>query len=234
MNVALILSGGFGTRLGADIPKQYIKVNNKMIISYCMETIIKHPLIDAVWIVADSSWQDELICEFSRVNLTMDKFCGFSSPGASRQESIWNGLKDIRDHVDKDSYVMIHDAARPLLSADLISRCVEGCCGYDGVMPVIPVKDTMYYTTPNGNEIDSLMERNRLVAGQTPELFHLEKYYNALKDLTLQELNDIHGSTEPAYRAGLRIALVSGEERNYKVTTKEDLDRFSQQMIYRR
>lgn len=228
MNIALILSGGMGTRLGADIPKQYIKVDNKMIISYCMQTIVEHPLIDGVWIVADKLWQDLLRKEFLENGIAMEKFCGFSNPGNSRQESILNGLADIRKQVREEAYVLIHDAARPLLSDRLISDCLKKVVGHDGLMPVIPVNDTMYLTDMTGKKIECLVDRERLVAGQAPEVFSLEKYYRVNADMTREELSKVHGSTEPAYEAGFDMVLISGEEINFKVTTPSDLDRFRQ------
>lgn len=228
MNIALILSGGTGTRLGADIPKQYIKVNNKMIISYCMKTIVEHPLIDGVWIVADSLWQEELQKEFKDNGISMAKFKGFSNPGDSRQESILNGLENIREQIREEAYVLIHDAARPLLSEGLITSCLREVVGHDGLMPVLPVKDTMYLADASGRKIQSLIDRNRLVAGQAPEVFSLEKYYRINAEMTKEELNEVHGSTEPAYDAGFDMVLIPGEEINFKVTTPSDLERFCQ------
>ena len=138
MNIALILSGGTGTRLGSDIPKQYIKVNNKMIIGYCLETLIDNDNIDYIQIVADEAWHSEI--EKESVN---PKFKGFSKPGANRQLSIYNGLTDIKKYADDDSFVLIHDAARPFLTGELINACFEAVHGHDGVLPALPMKDTV-------------------------------------------------------------------------------------------
>ena len=83
MNVALILSGGTGTRLGADIPKQYIEVGEKPIICYCVEQLLGHDKIDAVQIVADQSWHDEIRNWISEEDINK-KFKGFSLPGENR------------------------------------------------------------------------------------------------------------------------------------------------------
>ena len=161
MNTALVLAGGTGTRLGADIPKQYIEVNGRMIIDYCLKTLNESDYIDAIRIVAEPVWQDKI-----RVP---EKFIGFSRPGKNRQLSIYNGLKDIQEYIlnvsihnnNKNIYkdkvaakteinsintVLIHDAARPLLKEDTISLCMDAIYkdGYDGAMPVLPMKDTIY------------------------------------------------------------------------------------------
>lgn len=226
MNIALILSGGIGSRLGADIPKQYMKVNNKMIISYCMKTLTNHPDIDGIQIVADIMWQERIEEEFRQQNIFSSKFYGFSMPGESRQGSILNGLKDIKTKVSGNTYILIHDAARPLISNRLITECLRGVIGHDGLMPILPVKDTMYLTDNYGNRINQLLERERVVAGQAPEVFLFEKYYKINTEMTVDEINCVHGSTEPAYKNGLDIVLIPGEEKNFKITTKEDFERF--------
>ena len=121
MNVALILSGGTGTRLGADNPKQYIEVGGKPIICYCAERLLRHDKIDAVQIVADQSWHDAIRNWILEKDINK-KFKGFSLPGENRQLSIFHGLEDIRKYASDEDFVLIHDAARPLLSEGMISE----------------------------------------------------------------------------------------------------------------
>lgn len=230
MNIALILSGGTGARLGSDVPKQYIEVCGSPIISYCMESIACHGGVDAIQIVAEEEWQ-ELICE-SMEQLSIDtesgilkKFKGFSKPGTNRQLSILNGLEDIRRYADDSSYVLIHDAARPMLSAQQISDCLYAAEGHDGVIPVLPMKDTVY-CSKDGRTITSLLNRSQIFAGQAPELFVLGKYYEANTALLPDRILQINGSTEPAVMAGMDIAMITGDEGNFKVTTRADLERF--------
>lgn len=224
MNIALILSGGTGTRLGADIPKQYIEVGGKPIICYCVEQLLEHDRIDAVQIVADQSWQD-LISDWISDSNVINKFKGFSLPGENRQLSIFNGLENIRKYASDDDFVLIHDAARPLISKKMISSCVDAVAGYDGVLPVLPMKDTVYLSV-DGKKVDSLIDRNQIHAGQAPEIFNFGKYFEANKQLLPSEILKINGSTEPAIMAGMNIALIPGDERNFKITTKADLERF--------
>lgn len=224
MNIALILSGGTGTRLGLDIPKQYIEVNGKPIISYCIEALSIHGRIHAIHIVAEPFWQRQIESWLLAADIRK-KFKGFSDPGSSRQLSILNGLKDIRKYADDSACVFIHDAARPLLSARQITDCLNGICGYDGVLPVLPMKDTVY-RSKDGKSVDALLNRNEIYAGQAPEAFRLGKYYEANESLIPEKILNINGSTEPAIMAGMDIAMIPGEERNFKITTKEDLERF--------
>ncbi len=226
MNTALILSGGTGSRVGADIPKQYIKVHGKPIIQYCLETIACHERIDAIQIVADSIWQDFII-EYRKDSVFERKFKGFSLPGVNRQLSIWNGLEEIRKYASDQDLVFIHDAARPLISRDLISECLKAAAGYDGVLPVLPMKDTVYMSE-DGEKITSLLERNQIFAGQAPEVFVLGAYYRANQLLFPEKIFKINGSTEPAVLAGMKIRMIPGDEKNFKITTKEDMDRFEE------
>lgn len=224
MNVALLLSGGTGTRLGADIPKQYIEVGGKPMIAYCIERLSRHAGIDAIRIVAAPEWQ-ELIAESLKDSDINKKFCGFSCPGENRQLSIVNGLEDIRNEIREVSLVLIHDAARPLLSEKLITDCLNAATGHDGVLPVLPMKDTVYAST-DGKCITSLLKRSEIYAGQAPELFCFEKYYEANIRLLPDAIRQINGSTEPAIMVGMDIAMISGDENNFKVTTLADLERF--------
>lgn len=231
MNIALVLSGGTGTRLGGEIPKQYRVVGGKPIISYCLETFIKQEEIDAIQIVADLTWQD-FVAENSNMSIGdaitwKKKLKGFSLPGENRQLSIWNGLQDICNYAGESDVVLIHDAARPLLSEKLILECLNGMEGYDGVLPVLPMKDTLYLSE-NGEKISGLLNRSQIFAGQAPEAFRLGKYYRANKALFPEQMKQINGSTEPAIIAGMKIRMIPGDERNFKITTKDDLMRFEE------
>lgn len=226
MNIALILSGGTGARLGADVPKQYIEVCGNPVIHYCIKRLSEHPGIDAIQIVADSAWHGRI----ENCLLTADsanKFMGFAVPGANRQLSIYNGLKAIKAYAADNDYVLIHDAARPMLSAQQISDCLDAAAGHDGVIPVLPMKDTVY-CSKDGKTITSLLNRSQIFAGQAPELFVLGKYYEANRTLLPDKILQINGSTEPAVMAGMDIAMIIGDEKNFKITTRSDLERFEQ------
>ncbi len=224
MVVALILSGGTGSRIGTDIPKQYLPVNDKPLILYSMEAIVNHPQIDAVQIVADPLWHEFLNKCMNEANLTK-KFRGYSLPGENRQLSIYNGLSDIKKYTTDTDIVFIHDAARPNITNDMMSNYIASMNGYDGLMPVLPMKDTVYLSR-DGKKIDELLVREHVVAGQAPELFIIGKYYEANKRLLPDKIMDVKGSSEPAVMAHMNIATVPGDENNFKITTMADLKRF--------
>jgi 2-C-methyl-D-erythritol 4-phosphate cytidylyltransferase len=269
--------------MNMDIPKQYIEVNDRMIITESIRPFLECELVSAVQIVADEMWREMIIDEYRvlsdyylgemKLSISMSdsaegsmdfstdvvdvaypledravyendhvrncdeeglyKFHGFSDPGDNRQLSILNGLKDVYgdccDSVsgafDEDVLVIVHDAARPLVSVALISACINACEGHDGVMPVLPMKDTVYLSE-DGKAVSSLINRDQIFAGQAPEVYRLERYIKACEKLLPDKIMDIRGSTEPAIMDGMDIVMVPGDEGNFKITTRADLERY--------
>lgn len=224
MNTALILSGGIGSRMGTEIPKQYIEVQNRLVISYSIEVLSRHARIDAIQIVAAPQWHEKIV-----ESLTMydkdKKFRGFSVPGENRQLSIYYGLTDIRSFAKDSDIVLVHDAARPLLSEQIITDSLSAVEGHDGVLPILSMKDTIY-KSEDGRRIDALLDRDKLFAGQAPETFRIGVYYQANRRLRFDQMLSINGAAEPAFMAGLDIVMIAGDEDNFKITTKKDLERF--------
>lgn len=233
MVIAIVLAGGRGMRLTSDIPKQYIEVEGKPVISYCLETILNMRAIDYVRIVAAKEWHS--VIENSIKNEQKEKLLGFTAPGDSRQLSIWNALEDLKDFVrDKKNIIVIHDAARPLVSDRLLLKGIRTTMEHEGALPVLPMKDTVYYTE-DGVAVSSLLDRQKVVAGQAPEFFDYKLYYDANASLVKNSrIYEINGSTEPAVIVGMDIALIVGEEENFKITTNADLERFRQIMRARK
>ena len=229
MNIALILSGGTGTRLGTDIPKQYMEINGRSVISYCIERLVKHDGIDVIQIVADRHWRDTILECLEKYDCPecgdKRKFRGFSEPGENKQLSIYHGLEDIYQYASESDIVMIHDAARPLISMQMITDSLRAVEGYEGVIPVLPMRDTVY-KSEDGRKISALLDRSRIFAGQAPETFKLGPYLEANRRLLPDDILRINGSTEPAVMAGLDIVMIPGAEDNFKITTWADLESF--------
>ena len=228
MNIALILAGGTGTRLGADIPKQYIEIKGRPIIVYGMAPFFNSEKVDAVWIVADAFWQ-EFIEKQVKIQQNKEKFRGFARPGENRQLSIYSGLQEMQSETKPDDLVIIHDAARPCLTDKLLQKCLSAAEGHDGVLPVLPMKDTVYYSE-DGVHVSGLLQRSNVLAGQAPEVFRYGKYLEANQALLPEKILQVNGSTEPPVLAGMDIVTIPGDEKNYKVTTQEDLKRFRKEM----
>ena len=219
MTTAIILSGGTGTRMGKCIPKQYLEFAHKPILIYSLITFNLHPLIDKIIIVADKQWHEKIDKWILDENI--NKFSGYAVPGETRQFSIINALEKIQASGGANN-IIIHDAARPLVSAELITSCLTSLHNHDGVMPVLFAKDTFYLLDEHGMA-SKLLPRSCLVAGQAPEAFNFEKYYAANKSLSYKEITKINGSSELALKCGIEVATVPGDEKNIKITTPNDL-----------
>lgn len=228
MNIAIILAGGTGTRVGGDIPKQYLEAGGRPVIRYSLDICFGSGEIDGVHVVAEPCWRELIEAHLPEGN--REKWKGFSEPGETRQLSIWNALTDIAGYAGAEDIVFIHDAARPLLSGGLLHRCLQSVKGHDGVLPVLPMKDTVYYSE-DGRRISGLLKRSSIYAGQAPEVFVYGKYYEANRALFPEKIRAINGSTEPAVMAGMDIVMIDGEENNFKITTQVDLEKFRSMCI---
>lgn len=223
MNYAIILSGGTGSRIkNIEIPKQYYMVNQKPIFTYSLKTIAELKMIDRFIIVAAEDWQSFIL---QYIDEYLDKFSGFAAPGENRQLSIYNGMKIIQETAAAEDIILVHDAARPLVTVQLLEACIKGAQNADGAMPVLQVKDTVYYSQ-DGKSINSLLDRGHVYAGQAPEAFCYQKYLAANQALIPNEILKINGSSEVAYKMGMNIQLIDGDENNFKITTDADLKRF--------
>lgn len=231
MNYAIILSGGVGSRLGFDMPKQYYKVGNKPIIQYVMESICNCDLIDGYIIVASKEWHATILACIKEIEHTntevaeRNKFLGFAEPGENRQLSIYHGLVALKEIAAEQDLILVQDAARPNTSDELLLNCLTIGEDEDGAMPVLPMKDTVYLSR-TGKCVDELLNRSEIYAGQAPESFRYGKYVKANEQLLPNEVYRINGSTEPAIMAGMKISMIAGEESNRKITTTEDLKWF--------
>ena len=231
MNIAILLSGGMGTRLGADIPKQYIRVANQMIITYSLKVLLEHPQIDGIVVVAEEEWREIILSDLQQDTQNTGKRIAFVVPGSTRQFSILNALNYIKYEWNTETAtinVFIHDAARPNLTSKMVSQCMDALKEHEGVMPVLSMKDTIYESR-DGSSISNLLDRSRLFAGQAPEGFRFDLYYEAYQNLLPDRLHRINGATEPAILSGMDVVMISGDENNYKITTQADLERFHMQ-----
>ena len=220
MNHVIILAGGVGSRMGLSVPKQYIKVNGKPIFVYSLMKFTSSPEIDSITIVAEKKWHPfilshiQILGGFENIQIT--------ESGSSRQHSIYKGLLAIKGIAGPEDIVLIHDAVRPLFPTRIIHEGILACAGYDSALPVIPVKDATYRSVDK-ELVSSILPREELFSGQTPEFFKYKLYFDAHLVLSDDQLSSIRGSSELAFRAGLSVKMIPGSEQNLKITTIEDL-----------
>jgi 2-C-methyl-D-erythritol 4-phosphate cytidylyltransferase len=224
MTAAIVLAGGTSERLSSqNIPKQYIKVLDKPVFIYCLMQFEICKDIDIVAFVAADNMHEEIKRYLAEYEIKKVKV--FASPGKTRQHSMYNGLNALKEILKNEDLVVIHDAARPLVTANDITASVEAASSCDGATPFMPIKDTIY-SSIDGKYISSLINRDELRAGQTPECYNYVKYLNAFDNLTDDEIVKIRGSSEVAFMNGMKIRLFPGNPRNIKITDENDLDYF--------
>ncbi len=224
MNIALVLAGGTGTRMRTDgFPKQYIEIKGKPVLLYTLEKFQACADVSHIVVVAHAQWEEKIL-QWAKT-YGIDKFAGIAHQGDSRQESVYNGLEAcMKLNPQADDLVLIHDSARPLVTPELISACVKGADGHDGCLPVIAVKDTIYYSR-DGQTVHDLTDRSSLFCGQSPEVLKLLPYLELCRNLSAEQMLNIRGSCELAFRNGWDVCMIPGEEYNFKLTTAEDMSR---------
>lgn len=224
MNFAVILAGGIGTRMGAhNLPKQYVEVNGKPVLIYTLEKFEKCQTVDRIIVVADTLWHDK-ITEWCR-EYGISKVCAYALPGETRQLSTVSGLVACEEQQSEpDDVVVIHDAARPMVSPALITEVINAAREYGGAMATVTAKDTIY-CSEDGQFVTGLLNRASLRCGQTPEAFKLTTYLEQCRRINPEELARFNGCTEVAFKCGVNVCVVPGEEMNFKLTTQEDMDR---------
>jgi len=203
----IIAAGGSGQRFGQD--KQFFEVEQEPIV---IKTIRKFQQGFAMVVVvtSDISKMSELIAKY---HLKVDEIV---LSGEQRRGSIANGLQVLKDNID---YVLIHDGARPNVTIDLIDRIKQEVIQRKAVIPVVNVKDTIKLVGAN-NTIEKTLNRNQLVAVQTPQAFELGLIKSAYQQNSLQLVTDDASLVE---LLGETVFTIDGEDTNIKVTTKQDI-----------
>ena len=212
---AIIVAAGRGQRAGEGIPKQYRPMpdgGRDTVLARSISIFAENPAITKLCVVIHKD--DVSLYEESLSNCNKTDNISFVFGGDSRQESVLNGLTALADAPPHG--VFIHDAARPFASTELIARCMNGLSDKDGVVPALPVTDTL--KKADNGLIGETVPRDGLFRAQTPQLFLFDKLFEAHKAAP-QGLTD---DAAVAEQAGLQVQLVAGEAQNIKLTTEED------------
>ncbi|TXL72206.1 bifunctional 2-C-methyl-D-erythritol 4-phosphate cytidylyltransferase/2-C-methyl-D-erythritol 2,4-cyclodiphosphate synthase [Vineibacter terrae] len=228
--VALIVAAGRGHRLGGPLPKQYQAIGARSVLRQTLEQFSGHPAVEAVQVVIAAG--DRVLYDAQTAGLVLRPAC---IGGPTRQRSVLNGLEALTD--EPPQIVTIHDAARPLVSADVISRTIEAVAasGIAGAVAGVPVADTLKRV--EGGRVAATVDRQGLWRAQTPQSFRFAPLLAAHRAVAALGDSDDTALTDDvavAERAGLEIAMVEGEERNFKITTEDDLARARRELALRR
>lgn len=224
MNIGLIIAGGVGTRMQQDIPKQFINVYDKPVIVYTLEIFQKHPNIDALEVVCLEGWHDILRAYAKQFGIS--KLENIVNGGPNGQDSIRNGVRDIATrHSGSEDVVIIHDAIRPMVSAEIISDNIRVCRQYGNATTVIPCNTAMLKSNDDFTSEDQL-SRNTVKMTQTPQSFFVNDLLSAHQEALERGITASVASCTMYLELGYKLYLSMGSEKNLKLTTTDDIEIF--------
>lgn len=226
MVVALLTAAGIGSRMGQDIPKQFIHVDNKPLIIYTLEAFQNNPNIDAVVCVTLPNWIDVVKAYAQQFNITKLKWV--VPGGDSGQESIHNGLVALRDDPDvpEDSIVMVHDGNRCLVSNEIISNSLAVFREHGSAVAAIPCVEAVFFSEDDGTSSNTSIPREQLYRTQTPHTYTLKKLLWAHDEAEKRGINNTAASCTLMQALGETVYFSKGSEENLKITTTDDLSLF--------
>lgn len=222
-NIGLIIAGGSGNRMHQNIPKQFLTVNERPVIVYTLEAFEKHPEIDAIAVVCIEGWEQVLRAYANQFNITKLQYV--IPGGKNGQESIRNGVYELEKHFAKDDLVLIHDAIRPMVSAEIISDNIRVAREYGNAITVIPCAEAMLQTH-DGVVSEGSFPRDNLKRTQTPQAFRIGDICNLHRKALEAGITNSVASCTLKIEMGEQVYFSVGSEKNIKLTTVEDLDIF--------
>ena len=229
MNIAVIIAGGSGSRMGQDIPKQFINVYDKPVIIYTLESFQKHPEIDAIDVVCIDGWHDVLWAYAKQFGI--DKLKWVVSNGNTAQESIRNGLQNLKGHCKETDIVVIHDGIRPMVDGFVLSDVIKKCREYGNAVTSLPYNEQIF-VADNEMSTTRYIPRETLRRVSTPQAYTYGKLRWAYEKAFAENIG-IQGGTYAntlMVELGERLYFAAGSERNIKLTTKDDLELFKAYM----
>lgn len=220
MNIALITAGGAGIRMSSrNLPKQFLELHGKPIMIYTLEQFEFHPEIDAIVIPCLADWQDYLLRQLERFQIK--KVVSVIPGGPNRSASIRNGLEELYRKYPEDSVVLVHDAVRPLINRDTISRNIESVKKYGSAITSSPAFETVA-ACEKKDQISSVLKRSQCVIARAPQSFRLGDLYRAYQQASPEQLAEYVDPASLLLGKGCKLHAVEGPMYNIKITTSND------------
>ena len=225
MNAAIIIAGGVGSRMGLDIPKQFVHIYGKPVIIYTLEGFQRHPEIDAIEVVCLAGWEETLRDYARQYGIT--KLRWIVTGGASGQESIRNGVYNLEGELKEDDIAVIHDGIRPMVDSSVLSDILRVCRLHGNGVTSTPYNEQIFvkldeFTTR------AYIPRETLRKVATPQAYR----YDLLLEGYRRAFAEGIGITGSAYTNTMMVDLghtlyfAAGSEKNIKLTSKDDLELF--------
>lgn len=225
MIVAVILAGGVGSRVGADCPKQFVKILDKPVLAYTIEIFQQHSEVDAIEVVCHKDWKNYLQEVIEKYNLTKVKW--ITDGGDTFQTSVLNGVNNLRDKLSGDDYVLIQYGAAPFTSERIITDVIRVMKEKGSAVTATPCYQLLG-SNDNNKESKTWVDRDKYIQIACPYGFqysYLLDVYRRAQDKGLLEKVEPH-TTSLMYALGDTLYQAYGDQTNIKITTKEDLDMF--------
>ena len=216
-NWAVVPAAGVGSRMQAEVPKQYLRLHGKCVLEHTLDCFSTHPRIDGVVVVLaanDNHWRGLPVIGHAKVMV--------APGGAERFNSVLNGLRYLHQHADQDDWVLVHDAVRPCLRHEDIDQLISVLHGHPvGGLLAVPVRDTMKRANAAG-EVTETVSRAGLWHALTPQMFRLGMLERAI-ERAIAESVLITDEAQAMELCGYRPLLVQGRADNIKITQRGDL-----------
>lgn len=226
-NIAVIIAGGSGHRMGQDIPKQFINVYDKPVLIYTLEGFQKHPQIDAIEVVCIDGWHDVLRAYAKQFNITKLKW--IVSGGETGQESIRNGVYNLEGKAADDDVIVIHDGIRPLVDDSVLTDVLVKAAKFGNAVTSMPYNEQIFVISKEDETTTTqYIPRETLRRVSTPQAYRFDildqKYHEAF-----EKKIGIFGSSYTntmMVELGETLHFAAGSDKNIKLTTKDDLELF--------
>ena len=222
MNLAIIFAGGSGTRMGSDIPKQFLQLVDRPVLAHTLGIFQSHPEIDGIYLVVHRDWEAEARKIAADYGIT--KLRGIAFGGASAQESIYNGLCYAAERESPDAVVLLHDGARPYLTPQVIADNIAAVRRYGNAVTYTPCFETLVLSR-DGQKVDGIPARRESYSAQAPQSFVLKDILGIHAKIRQRPegYEDMVDQATICFTLGIPVHLVQGCRGNVKLTTPEDL-----------
>ena len=235
MTVSLVIAGGVGSRMGANIPKQFVLVENKPVLFYTLETFERHPMVDAIELVLIEGWEKDV--EKWKEQYKISKLKWVVRGGASGQESIRNGVFGLEDKCVADDIVIIHDGIRPLVQPEVLDDVIAKARQFGTGVTSMPYNEQIFLVDEKDPTITrKFIPRETLRRVATPQAYRFDLLDQAYHEAFEKKIG-IYGSSYTntmMTELGHELHFAAGSDKNLKLTTPGDLEIFKAYLANRR
>jgi 2-C-methyl-D-erythritol 4-phosphate cytidylyltransferase len=217
MNIAIILASGTGSRMGTNLPKQFLTFQNRTILEHAIDKFEHHPQIDSIILVMHPDFLDD--CRQILRKNEFKKIRAMVAGGAARSDSAFAGLRACPKETKN---VLIHDAARPFVSAKTITNCLAALEKASAVCVAVPATDTIAIVNKQ-NEIESVPARSTVYHNQTPQGFHYQLIFDAHKRVQTEQIQVTDDVSIVLHYKLCNVLIVEGDKSNHKITYPSDI-----------